>query len=148
MLCQLCACGLEIAFLDCSVSLGGHLGELSQSPPSPPPDLKVSLYICVNHVVWHDRNMKHTILMYLWVAETHHADILILMIRLTFYCPSSTGVVWAWEGRSSLSKPTPGIILPMVMGRSSSAPPSLQPPGTETAICNQKATHRGAAWTL
>lgn len=47
MLSQLCACGLEIAFLDCGVSLGSHLGELLQSPPSPPPpDIKVSSYMC------------------------------------------------------------------------------------------------------
>lgn len=52
-----------------------------------------------------------------------------------FYCRSSADVAWAWEERSSSYRRTPGIILPTVMGRSTSALPSLQPPGTEAAIC-------------
>lgn len=52
-----------------------------------------------------------------------------------FYCALFTGVVWVWEGWSSLSKPTPGIILPTAMGRSSSALPFLQPPEPKAAIC-------------
>lgn len=41
----------------------------------------------------------------------------------------SAGVVWAWKGRSSLSRPTPGTTPPTAMGKSSSARPFLQAQG-------------------
>lgn len=96
----------------------GYYKQVGSSVIGSSPEFDFAMY----SLCYITRPGKQWVNLHVWQHLTVHVSVLISVVY-----PSTSGVIWAWEGRSSLFKLTPGIIPSMVMGRSSLARPFLQP---------------------